>query len=68
MIPPYNGVWISEHNPADKQTQPPDWAAGVRIYVRAQKPSPLGKVDFSAPPRAMKKTEEVLPQYGLAED
>ena len=31
-----------------------------------KKPSPLGKVDFSSPPRAMKKTEEVLPQYGFA--
>ena len=30
-------------------------------------PSPLGKVDFSSPPKVMKKTEEVLPQYESAE-
>ena len=39
------------------------------MYALAWKrtmPSPLGKVDFSSPPRAMKKTEEVTPQYVFA--
>ena len=30
-------------------------------------PSPLGKVDFSSPWGAMKKTEEVMPQYVFAQ-
>ena len=49
-----------------RERKTPDYLLVLRTGAEAPQPSPLEKVDFSSPPRAMKKTEEVLPQYEFA--